>query len=160
MLNIKLICLGKMKEKHYIAAFAEYEKRLSGCCRFELCELAEARLPQTPSPAEINVALTKEEAAVRREIPSGSFVVAMCIEGTQLGSSELAELFCDCANKGRGRICFLVGSSNGLCEELKRSSDYRLSMSKMTFPHHLARVMLAEQIYRAMMINEGSKYHK
>lgn len=160
MLNIKLICVGKMKEKHYISAFSEYEKRLSGLCRIEIRELSEARLPEKPSFAEIDRALSKEALDIRREIPSGCYVIAMCIEGNQLSSPELAGLIADCSNRGRGHICFIVGSSNGLSEDIKSIADYKLSMSKMTFPHHLARVMLAEQIYRGIMINEGSKYHK
>lgn len=160
MLNIKLICVGKMKEKHYISAVSEYEKRLSAYCKFEISELSEARLPQNPSPAEISIALSKEAVEIKKEIPNAAFVIAMCIEGKLLSSANLAELFADCANRGHSRICLLIGSSNGLSEELKSAADFKLSMSKMTFPHHLARVMLAEQVYRAIMINEGTKYHK
>jgi 23S rRNA (pseudouridine1915-N3)-methyltransferase len=160
MLSIRLICVGKMKEKHYIAAFNEYEKRLLPCCKFETLELAEEKLPPSPADAEISAALAREAVEIRRNIPSGAFTVAMCIEGKALSSTGLAELFNDCANTGKSRVCFVVGSSNGLDEGLKNSADFKLSMSEMTFPHHLARVMLAEQIYRGIMINKGSKYHK
>ena len=160
MLSITLLCVGKMREKHYIAAFEEYAKRLAPLCRFEQLELAEQRLPQNPSQAEIAAGLKKESEELRRHIPSGAYVVAMCIEGQQKSSAELAALFESCANTGKSRICFIVGSSYGLDEELKREAQLSLSMSKMTFPHHLARVMLAEQIYRGIMINEGSRYHK
>lgn len=160
MLNIKLICLGKMKEPHYIAAFSEYAKRLSAHCRLEVLELPEARLPQDPSQAEIAAALSKERVEIEKRLPAGAFLIAMCVEGESLDSPGLAKLFARCAGSGRGSLCFLIGSSNGLDPELKKRADIRLSMSKMTFPHHLARVMLAEQIYRGIMINEGSKYHK
>lgn len=160
MLSVSLIAVGKMREKHYIAAFEEYAKRLSPFCRFECLELAELRLPDRPSAAEISDGLKKEAAEILKHIPSGAVLIAMCIEGGQRSSEEMAALFQRCANSGKSRLCFILGSSFGLDEELKKSADMRLSMSRMTFPHHLARVMLAEQIYRAIMINEGSRYHK
>lgn len=160
MLNITLITVGKMREKHYIAAFDEYAKRLSPFCRFENIELGEQRLSSEPSPAEIAAGLKKEAADISKHIPSGTYVIAMCVEGEGLSSEELAKLFSSCAGSGKSRLCFVVGSSFGLDEGFKKSADIRLSMSKMTFPHHLARVMLAEQIYRGIMINEGSRYHK
>ncbi len=160
MLNIKMICVGKMKEPHYIAAVSEYAKRLSAFCTLEICELAEEKLPLNPSPAELASALSREAAEIKRQIPSGAFVVALCIEGKLLSSEDLSELVQNCAGSGSSKICFVIGSSNGLAEEIKSKSAFRLSMSKMTFPHHLARVMLIEQIYRAMTIGEGRKYHK
>lgn len=160
MLNITIICVGKMKEAHYISAYGEYEKRLKPFSKFELIELSEVKLPSSPSNSDILAGLEKEAAEIERNIPKGSFLIAMCIEGHQLSSEELAGLFSDCASSGKGRICFLIGSSNGLADCIKSKADFKLSMSKMTFPHHLARVMLAEQIYRGIMINEGSKYHK
>lgn len=160
MLSVSLICLGKMKEKHYIAALEEYEKRLRPYCRLEITQLPESRLPDSPSQSEIKAALEKEAAEIRSKIPSGAYTVAMCIEGSPLSSAELSELMSGCASRGFSRLCFIIGSSNGLSEELKKGADFRLSMSKMTFPHHLARVMLAEQIYRGIMISEGTRYHK
>lgn len=160
MLNINLICVGKMKEPHYIAAYSEYEKRLKPYAKFELTELNEVKLPNSPSPSDIAAGLEKEADEIRKIIPKGSYIIAMCIEGKQISSTELADLFTKCANSGKGKITFLIGSSNGLADSIKSMADYKLSMSKMTFPHHLARVMLAEQIYRGIMINEGSKYHK
>lgn len=160
MLSISLITVGKMREKHYISAFEEYAKRLSPYCRLENLELSEQRLSDNPSPAEIAAGLKKEAAEISKHISPGTFVVAMCVEGSLRSSEELAALLQNCANSGKSRLCFLVGSSFGLDEELKKSADLRLSMSPMTFPHHLARVMLAEQIYRGVMINEGSRYHK
>jgi len=160
MLNINLICVGRMRESHYIAAFSEYEKRLKPYCRFELAELPEAKLPQSPSQAEIVAGLAKEALEIEKRIPAGAFTIALCVEGAQLRSDGFAILLQNCANSGRSRLCFIIGSSFGLAESVKERSDLRLSMSAMTFPHHLARVMLAEQIYRGIMIIEGRRYHK
>lgn len=160
MLSINLICVGRMREAHYIAAFNEYEKRLKPYCKFELIELPEIKLPQNPSQSEIEAGLQKEAALIENHLPSGAYVIAMCIEGRQLSSSAFSDLLQKCANEGKSRICFVVGSSFGLEPCIKKRADLCLSMSEMTFPHHLARVMLAEQIYRGIMINEGSKYHK
>lgn len=160
MLNITLICVGRMRENHYISAFAEYEKRLKPFCKFELTELNEVKLSQNPSQAEIESGVAKEAVTIESHIPSGAYVIAMCIEGKQISSNAFAELLQKCANDGKSRICFVVGSSFGLDTCIKKRADLCLSMSEMTFPHHLARVMLAEQIYRGIMINEGSKYHK
>lgn len=160
MLGVKLICVGKMKERHFLDAFEEYRKRLGAYCRFELEELPEQRLSQDPSPREIENALEREGAEILRSIPSGSAVAAMCVEGEQLSSPGLAKALEGFANSGKSRVCFIVGGSFGLSPAVKRAADLRLSMSKMTFPHHLARVMLAEQIYRAFSISSGGKYHK
>ena len=160
MLGVTLICVGKMKEKHYISAFEEYRKRLGAFCRFELIELPEQRLSEDPSEKEIAAALEKEAAEIEKKIPSGAAVVAMCVEGTQKSSPELAEQIRQWANGGRNKLCFLVGGSFGMSERIKEKADLKLSVSKMTFPHHLFRVMLAEQIYRAFTILEGSRYHK
>ncbi|MBO5975919.1 MAG: 23S rRNA (pseudouridine(1915)-N(3))-methyltransferase RlmH [Oscillospiraceae bacterium] len=160
MLSVKLICVGKMKEKHYISAFDEYKKRLGAYCRFELVELTEQRLSDSPSDKEIVAALDKEAAEIEKQIPSGAAVCAMCIEGEMKSSTDLASVFEKWTNSGKSKICFIIGGSCGLSERIKRQADLRLSMSRMTFPHHLARVMVGEQIYRAFTIIEGSKYHK
>ena len=160
MLSISLICVGRMRETHYISAFAEYEKRLKPYCKLDLIELPEIKLPQNPSQAEIDSGLQKESLEIENSIPSGAYVIALCIEGKQLSSTEFAGLFHKCANDGKSRLCFIIGSSFGLDNCIKKRADFCLSMSEMTFPHHLARVMLAEQIYRGIMINENSKYHK
>ena len=160
MLGIKLICVGKMKEQHYISALAEYEKRLKPLCSFEVEELTEQRLPDTPSAAEIDAALEREAVQILSKIPKGAFVAAMCVEGKSLSSEDFAALLDECPSRGKSKIIFIIGGSHGLHESAKNRAELRLSMSKMTLPHHLARVMLAEQIYRGMMINSGSKYHK
>jgi len=160
MLNIRIICVGKMKEKFYIDAAAEYCKRLSRYCKLEIVELSEQKLPDVPSPAQIEQALAKEAEAIRSKIPQGADVIAMCIEGKMRSSKEMAKMILDWANRGEKCLVFLIGSSNGLHPSLKAEAWAKLSMSPMTFPHHLARVMLLEQIYRSVQINAGSKYHK
>ena len=154
------VCVGKMRETYYISAFAEYAKRLGAYCRFDLVELPEQRLPERPSQKEIHAALEKEAQAIRARIPKGAAVIAMCVEGKLLSSEALARQLAGYAAGGTSKVCFLVGGSFGLDEGLKREASLRLSMAPMTFPHHLARVMLAEQIYRACTINAGTQYHK
>ena len=160
MLGVKLICVGKMKEKHYISAFDEYRKRLGAYCKFELIELSEQRLSENPSDKEISAALDKEAAEIEKQIPSGAALCALCIEGEMKSSTDLANIFEKWTNSGKSKICFVIGGSCGLSQRIKNQADLRLSMSRMTFPHHLARVMVGEQIYRAFTIIEGSKYHK
>ena len=160
MLSVKLICVGKMRERFYIDAFEEYRKRLGAYCRFECVEIAEQRLGDDPSEAQIAAALEKEGAEILRAIPQDAFAVALCIEGRQGSSEEFSSLFLERADSGKPKLCFLIGGSFGLAESVQARADLKLSMSKMTFPHHLARVMLAEQIYRAFKIGEGSRYHK
>lgn len=160
MLAVKLICVGKMREKFYLDAFSEYAKRLGAYCRFELTELAEVRLPDAPSQKEIAAALEKEATGIVKSIPTDAYTVALCVEGRQMPSEELAKLLSQREGSGKPRLCFIIGGSFGLSPRVKAAADLRLSMSEMTFPHHLARVMLMEQIYRGFKINEGSKYHK
>lgn len=160
MLSVHIICVGKMKEKFYIDAAGEYAKRLGPYCRLTVTELSEEKLPQDPSQAQIDAALAREAQAIRAKLPAGAHVVAMCIEGPTRSSPELARLAQDCQNAGAKHLVFLIGGSFGLDAQLKAQAHTRLSMSPMTFPHHLARVMLLEQIYRAFKINEGSAYHK
>ena len=155
-----LLCVGKMKEKYYTDAFAEYKKRLGAFCRFEVEELTEQRLSENPSEKEIAAALDKEAAEIEKRIPAGAAVIAMCVEGKEMSSPALAKQLQSWTNAGKSRLCFIVGGSCGLSEKIKARADLRLSVSPMTFPHHLFRVMLAEQIYRAFTILEGSRYHK
>ncbi len=160
MQKVTLICVGKLKEKFYAQATAEYAKRLSRFCKLEIVELPESRLSDSPSPAEISQALTAEAALIEAKLPKGSALVAMCIEGEELSSPQLAEKMRQFAVSGVSNLTFLIGGSVGLFPAIKAQADFRLSMSPMTFPHHLARVMLLEQIYRAYQINAGTKYHK
>lgn len=160
MFEITLICMGKLKEKFYLSAAAEYEKRLKGYCSFRLIELPEYRLPEDPSPAEIAAGLEKEADAILAKIPKGSWFCTLTPEGKLLSSEELAEKLKDVKLSGKSSACFLIGSSFGIAPRIKQMADMKLSMSPMTFPHHLARVMVLEQIYRAEAIQAGSKYHK
>ena len=160
MQRVTVLCVGKLKEKFYIDAAAEYVKRLQRHCKLELIELPEQRLPEDPSPAEIQKALRAEGDAIREKLPKGGAVIALCIEGKPCSSQELSRRMADLAVQGKTQLTFLIGGSVGLDEDLKRRADWRLSMSPMTFPHHMARIMLLEQIYRAYQIADGTKYHK
>ncbi len=157
---ISVLCVGKLKEAFYEQAVKEYEKRLSRCCKLELLELPEQRLGDEPSEAEIRQALKKEAALVEQRLSKGGALIAMCIEGQEMSSVALSQKMQQLAAHGASQLTFLIGSSFGLDEDLKKKADLRLSMSPMTFPHHLARVMLLEQIYRAYQIEAGTKYHK
>ncbi|MCI6185002.1 MAG: 23S rRNA (pseudouridine(1915)-N(3))-methyltransferase RlmH [Clostridiales bacterium] len=160
MLNMRIVCVGKLREQFYIDAFNEYSKRLSAYCKFECVELNETKLGSSPSDKEIAAALDKEAVDIERALGKDAYVIAMCVEGKQLKSEDFAQKINSLAVSGRGRICFVIGGSFGISQRIKQRADMRLSMSEMTFPHHLARVMLAEQIYRAFKIIKGSKYHK
>lgn len=160
MLSVKLICVGKMREGFYVQAFSEYAKRLTAFCRLDCTELAEQRLPDAPSEKKINAALERESADIIKFIPKDAYTIALCVEGRQMKSEELARFIADREASGKPKLCFIIGGSYGMSESVKKRADLRLSMSEMTFPRHLARVMLIEQIYRGFKINEGSKYHK
>ena len=159
MMKVDIIALGKLKEKYLRDASDEYAKRLSRYCDLKITELSPVALSDNPSENEISNALLKEREMISRAIPKDSFIVALCIEGKEISSEELAYVFKEKANEGK-RICFIIGSSYGLSGEIKKFADMRLSVSKMTFPHQLFRIMLLEQTYRAFKINEGSTYHK
>lgn len=160
MQKVTVLCVGKLKEKFYIDAAAEYAKRLSRFCKLELVELPEERLPEDPPPAQIEAALLKEAAAIRAKLPAGAALIALCVEGELRSSEALARQMAAWAGQGVSQLVFLIGGSFGLHPSIKGSAKLRLSMSPMTFPHHLARVMVLEQIYRAYQINAGTKYHK
>ena len=154
-MNIKLIVIGKLKEDYLRNACAEYIKRLGRYCTFELHELDECRLSDSPSEKEIAAALKKEGEQIKRY--ASGYIVPMCIEGRQLSSPELAEKIASAGVSGNSTVTFIIGSSFGIDPEIKAMGSLKLSMSKMTFPHQLARVMLLEQIYRAFQINTGGK---
>ena len=159
MQRVTVLCVGKLKEKFYTDAAAEYVKRLQRYCKLDVVELPEYRLPEEPSPAEIQKALQTEGAAIRERLPRGGAVVALCIEGKPCSSEELSRRIIDFGVQGKTQITFLIGGSVGLDESIKKQADWRLSMSPMTFPHHMARIMLLEQIYRAYQIAAGTTYH-
>ena len=160
MYNVHLICVGKLKEKYLRDACAEYSKRLSAFCKLKITELTPSRIPDNPSQAQIDSALSDESKKILSLINPTERVYAMCIEGKLLGSEELSKEIQNAGICGSGNIVFIIGGSHGLCDDVKKRADFKLSMSKMTFPHQLARVMLLEQIYRSFMIADGKKYHK
>lgn len=160
MLKITLITVGKLKEQYLRDAVLEYEKRLSGLCKLNNIELEASRLPESPNQSQITSALEGEADKILSAIPNGSFVIPMCIEGDQLNSVELSNKLSKIGVLGQSNVCFIIGGSYGLSDRVKQKADLKLSMSKMTFPHQLARVMLLEQIYRAFKIMSGGTYHK
>ena len=160
MVSVTLITVGKLKEKFYLSAAAEYEKRLKGYCQFQILELPEVRLPEDPSPAQISAGLEKEADLILSKIPKGAWFCVFTPEGKLLSSEQLAQKLSDVKLSGKSNVVFLIGSSFGMAQRVKDFADFRLSMSPMTFPHHLARIMVLEQIYRAEAIQAGSKYHK
>ena len=160
MLSVRLICVGKLGEKFWADAVKEYEKRLGAYCRLEIVELPEPRLPQAPSAGEVRQALEKEAGLIEEKLPQGAAVVALCVEGRTMSSEQLADYLGRLTVSGTSRVCLVIGGSCGLSERIKQRAALRLSMSPMTFPHHLARVMVLEQVYRALNIAAGGKYHK
>lgn len=160
VLNVTLLCVGRLRETFYRDAAAEYAKRLTGYCKLGIVELAEQRLPQKPTPGQIREALDKEAEVILARLPRSGRVVALCVEGTPLSSEELARALENWTVGGMSSLTLILGGSYGLSPLVKRRADLRLSMSEMTFPHHLARVMALEQLYRAFKIREGSDYHK
>ncbi len=159
MLDITLICVGRLKEPFYRAACAEYIKRLGACCRLSVLELAEERKRESPSKAEIDACLSREAEAVRRAVPKGAAVIALCVEGREQSSEQFARTISG-LSQAYSKLAFVIGGSDGLHQSVKDAAALRLSMSPMTFPHHLARVMVLEQLYRAYSIMNGGKYHK
>lgn len=160
MFSITVIAMGKLKEKFYLSAAQEYKMRLGAYCKFQVLELSEYRLPDHPSETEIQIGLAKEAETIRAKIPKGSWICVLTPEGRQQSSPELAQTLKQVKLSGKSSACFIVGSSFGMDASIKKMADLQLSMSKMTFPHHLARIMVLEQIYRAEAIQAGSKYHK
>ncbi len=159
MIGVKLIAVGNLKESYLREAAAEYEKRLGGFCRFSMRELKEEKLPDAPSEKEIASALLREAERIMAEIPKKAYKIALCVEGKQLSSEELAEKI-DAVGATHGDICLIIGSSHGLDDSVKNACDMRLSVSKLTFPHQLMRVVLMEAVYRGFNIIKGTRYHK
>lgn len=160
MFAITLIAMGKLKEKFYLAAAAEYEKRLSGYCKFQILELPEVKLPEDPSPAEVSAGLEKEAELILSKIHKGAWFCVLTPEGKIISSEALADKIKEVKVSGKSSACFLIGSSFGMSPRVKEKADFKLSMGSMTFPHHLARIMVLEQLYRSEAIQSGSKYHK
>lgn len=160
MLKITIAAVGRLKEDYLRAAAAEYSKRLTPFCQLKTEELEPARIPDKPGAAQIAAALEDEGKRLLARIPTGAEVFALCIEGKALTSETFARRLADAPLSGHSHLCFIIGGSHGLADSVKARADCRLSMSPMTFPHQLARVMLLEQIYRGFQIEQGSAYHK
>lgn len=160
MQKITLISVGRLKEEYYKEACNEYAKRLNAFCDLSVVEIPQEQLPSNPSAGQVSAALETEADQIISKIPKNADVVTLCVEGKLYSSEQLAEAIELNANIGSGNMVFIIGGSFGLSERVKALSKIKLSFSKMTFPHRLARVMLLEQIYRAFSINAGSKYHK
>lgn len=160
MQRVTVLCVGKLKEKFYTDAAAEYVKRLQRYCKLDVVELPEYRLPDDPNETQIAQGLAREAEAIRKAIPKGAWLCVLTPEGRLLSSEELASALHSVKTGGRSAACFLIGSSFGIDPSIKAMADLKLSMSRMTFPHHLARVMALEQLYRAESIQAGTKYHK
>ena len=159
-MNITIIALGKLKEKYMRDFSEEYQKRLSAYCKLNIIELSPKKLSDNPSQSEIQNALEAEAQQIKAKIPNGAYVFSMCIEGKQMPSEDFSRKISKLAVDGKSNIVFILGSSFGLGDEIKNLSDSRFSMSEMTFPHQMARIMLLEQLYRAFQISSGGKYHK
>lgn len=159
MLNVKIYVTGTLKEQYYKDAIAEYRKRLSAYCKFEIIEYKEYKLPENPSAKQIEQALISEGEKILADISPRAYKIAMCVEGKQLSSEEFAEKLEGIAST-HGDVALIIGSSFGLSEELKRACDFRMSVSKMTLTHQMMRVWLVEILYRCLSITHGGKYHK
>lgn len=160
MIRITIISVGKIKEKYFAAAIDEYVKRLKRYASVDITELKDEPVPESLSESERLFVLKKEGQRVLEKIPAGALAVALCVEGKQLSSEETAEYINNAVLSGQSRIVFIIGGSLGLSDEVKKRADFKLSFSKMTFPHRLMKVILLEQIYRAFTIIEGKTYHK
>lgn len=160
MTTVNLIYVGNIRENYLLAAAAEYEKRLSAYCRLVCTELKEEKLPDEPSQAQIDAAIKKEGERILAVLPQKSKKIALCVEGKQISSEDFSSLLKTAENSGFSQISFIIGGAFGLSEEVKKVCDFRLSLSKMTFTHRFARILLLEQIYRAENIAAGGKYHK
>lgn len=159
MLQLTVITVGNLKEAYWRDALSEYEKRLSGFCKPNMVQLKEAKLSENPSQSEISAALSDEGKRILAAIPPRAYRIALCVEGKQFSSEELADKL-DGAIATNGSLCLIIGSSFGLAPEVKATCDLRLSVSKLTFPHQMMRVLLLEVLYRSFSILKGTKYHK
>ena len=158
-MKINIICVGKIKEDFFKTAGAEYEKRLSRFCNISIISIPDKSIPDNPSKGECEAVLKAEGELILKKIGKGDTVIALCIEGKTLTSEELSQKIKEIQNYS-STIDFVIGGSLGLSDEVKKRADFKLSLSAMTFPHNIARIVLEEQIYRAFKINNNESYHK
>ena len=159
-MKITILSVGKVKEKFYRDAILEFSKRLSRYCKLEIIEVADEKTQEDASETEIKIVKEKEGERLLKNIKDDAFVVCLCIDGKQLDSEELSQKIEKLGVQGTSHICFIIGGSLGLSDEVVKRADFKLSFSKMTFPHQLMRVILLEQIYRAYRIMNNEPYHK
>lgn len=159
MIQVTVITVGNLKESYWRDAVAEYEKRLCAFCKPTVIQLKEAKVPENPSEGEIRSALADEGQRILAAMPPRSYRIALCVEGKQFSSEELAAKLEGVLSEN-GNLCLVIGSSHGLSDEVKAACQLRLSVSKLTFPHQMMRVLLLEVLYRAFSIIKGTKYHK
>lgn len=159
MIQVTVITVGNLKESYWREAVSEYEKRLNGFCRTEILQLKEARVPEDPSEGEIRAALADEGKRILAAMPPRSYRIALCVEGKQFSSEGLAKRL-EGVLAENGSLCLVIGSSHGIAPEVKAACDLRLSVSELTFPHQMMRVLLLEVLYRCFSIIKGTRYHK
>lgn len=159
-MNIKIIAVGKIKEKYIQEGIKEFSKRLSRYCTLDIIEIDDEKAPENLSEKEMEIVKKKEGERVLSKIPQNSFIISLEIMGKQLSSEELSKKIDDLMVNGVNDICFIIGGSLGLSEEITNKSNFKLSFSKMTFPHQLMRLILLEQVYRGFRIMKGEPYHK
>lgn len=159
-MRIRIVCIGKLKEKYWTDAVDEYTKRISRYCDIEIVQLKESRLPDKASASDEQTVIYEEGQTILKNIKDGTYVITLEVKGKQLSSEELAEKIERLPIEGRSDITFVIGGSLGLSKEVSQRADFKLSFSKMTFPHQMMRVVLLEQIYRAFKIIKNETYHK
>lgn len=159
-MNINIVCVGKIKEKYLKLGIDEFKKRLSKYCKLDVIELDDEKAPENLSDKEMLMIKDKEGKKILSKVKANSYVIALAIDGKNLSSEELADTMSKLAVRGSSHITFIIGGSLGLSDEVLSRADYKLSFSKMTFPHQLMRLILLEQVYRAYRIKNGEPYHK
>jgi len=159
-MNIRIIAVGKVKEKYLTEGIKEYLKRLSPHAKVEIIEVPDEKTPEHPSETELRLVKDKEGEKISRYLKEGTYLIALDIQGKNLSSEEMAEMIKDLGIKGKSELTFLIGGSVGLAEYLLEKADFRLSFGRMTFPHQLMRLILVEQLYRSFKIIAGHPYHK
>jgi len=159
-MKIKIICVGKLKEKYLKDGISEYIKRLSRFCKTEIIELNDEKIPDNASKAEEDIVIKNAGEKILKHIQKGEYVISLCVEGKSISSTGLAEKINEITLSGLSTITLIIGGSLGIDDKIKNLSDFKLSFSKMTFPHQLMRLILLEQIYRAFKINANEEYHK
>lgn len=160
MIEVKIICIGKLKEKYWSDASFEYVKRLKPFCNLEIIELPEERIGKKARGADIDIVKIKEGEAILSKVRESDYVVTLEIMGKELSSKEMSGFLIKLMHEGKTKIDFIIGGSYGLSSEVSNRADFKLSFSKMTFPHQMMRVILLEQLYRSFMIDRGAPYHK